>query len=174
MKVSKYIYSILITLLVLAFFEVVSTALIPSLGITSYRPSFDVIIILFLGLRLNGTFLPPMILLIELFHSTFTIEGWAHGTFAAIIVCLIIERLKGILHLTSYFITIVTVQILQCLWFLIETILIYVRTSDFHRVADRFWHFLPESIIISIFSPLFFSLLEKIWKPRPDQIGGEA
>lgn len=171
MKIRTIIISYILTLLLLVLLEVITTALIPALGLQKYRLSFHLLIIIFMGLRLDNPLLPLMILIIQFFHSAFTIEGWAYGTFAGVLICLVISKLKGMLHFKSSFVTIVSVQILVLIWFVIESFLIFFRTNDLGFIWERFKIFLPESFLLSLVSPFFFSLLHYIWKSDKESIG---
>jgi hypothetical protein len=152
----------------------VATSLFPAFGMQNYRPSFQLLIILYLGLRVNVPFLPVLILGIQFFHSAFTIDGWAHGTFAGVLICVIINLLKDVLHLKSPLVTIIIVQLLQVIWFSIEVLLIFFRMGDFSYITGRLGHFIPESIVLSLFAPLFFGLLNKVWGREKEMIGVDA
>lgn len=171
MKIKSLIAAYIFTLLLLILLEVITTAVIPALGLQKYRPSFHLLVIIFMGLRLENPFLPILILIIQFFHSAFTIEGWAYGTFAGVLICLVISKLKDLLHFKSPLVTIVSVQILVLIWFVIESFLIFFRTSDIAFIWERFQVFLPESFLLSLFSPAFFSILHFIWKTDKETIG---
>ena len=60
------------------------------------------------------------------------------------------------------------VQAFHLVWFVVTSSLIYMRIHDSAFIWDRFFIFLPESIVISLLSPLLFSFLDKIWNVRND------
>jgi hypothetical protein len=41
-------------------------------------------------------------------------------------------------------------------------------------ILDKFWRFIPESIIISLMAPFFFSLLDKFWTGSDESSLGEG
>lgn len=162
-----------ITLLVLIIFEIIATAFLPALGITTYRIPFNIMLILFLGFKLESIFLALMILIIQYLHSFFTLEGWALGTVSGVVVCMLISFLRDLLHLSSKLITAVVTQLFQIVWFLITIGLIYLKSGDYHFILAKLWKFIPESIILSILAPYCFSLLDKIWKLKESGMLGD-
>ncbi|MBF0298573.1 MAG: hypothetical protein HQK51_07635, partial [Oligoflexia bacterium] len=125
MKIGKIITAFLVTILLLIVLEIITTAFFPAIGINKYRPTFNILIILFLAIKLETPLLAIFILIIQYFHSAFTIEGWAFGTFAGIIICMIVDPLKHMLHLSTPLITILIVEILQIIWFMVESVLLF-------------------------------------------------
>ena len=164
MKLKQMSASLFATILLLLILEIITTALVPALGIHKYKLAFHLLIVLFIGFKVETPFLPIMILIIQLFHSAFTIEGWAYGTFAGVLVCIIIGYVKDLLDFSSTASTIVLTEIFQVVWFIIVAILIYLRLDSFDYILARLWRFIPESILLSLLSPFFFSLLDRIWK----------
>ena len=155
--------SLLNTLLVLIIFEVISTTFLPLLGLSSYRLPFNILIILFMGFKLDTPYLAVMIFLVQYFHSFFSIEGWAMGTIAGIFVCTTISYLRDLIHFSTAVVTMFVTQMFQLLWFLIVASFIYIQLGEMDYVLNKLWRFIPESIIISLFAPLFFVLMERIW-----------
>lgn len=156
--------SLLLTTVILIIFEIISTAFFPALGLKSYRIPFNILIILYLGFKVESSFLGLYILFIQLFHSFFSVEGWEMGTIAGVLICVIISYLKELLHFSSAFITILTTQIFQVLWFVIMAGMLYIKMGDFSLILEKFYRFIPESITISIFAPVLFIVLDRIWR----------
>ena len=171
MKISKIFTSFLLTMLLLVVFNILSTVLLPVLGLVKLRVSLNILIIIFMGLRVNHSSLPILILCVQLIQSTFTIEGWAHGTFAGVIVSIVVGSLKEVLHLKSVPVTMAIAFILQLIWYLIESFLVLFRMGDLNGIIDNVHYFLIESVLLSLFSPLLFTLLERIWKSDEESIG---
>ncbi|MBF0313979.1 MAG: hypothetical protein HQK50_10495 [Oligoflexia bacterium] len=172
MKVGRFITAFLVTMLLLLFFEMMATAIIPALGIVKYRPLFYMLIVIFLAFKLETPLLPLMILSIQWLHSAFTIEGWAIGTFAGILTSIAIGSLKDLMHFNSKFVTMVSVQLLLFFWFIVESVLLYVKVEEFRYIVERFKLFFPESIVLAIISPFIFSILDRLWKdPEEDKMG---
>lgn len=164
---------LLVTLLILILLEIVSTVLLPIFGLKNYILPFNILIILFLGFKVRTPVLSILILVIQYFHSFFTVEGWEPGTIVGIFVCILIAYLKELIHFSSSIATMLVTQIFQCCWFVLGVGLIYIRTGKMDYIVTKFWHFIPESILISILSPLLFSLLEKVWNTSERGLLGE-
>ena len=163
-----------ITLLILIVLEIFSTALIPMLGLTKYRIPFNVLIILYLGFKMETPYTSILILVLQYTHSFFTIEGWEMGTIAGVMICIVISYLKDLLHLSSSIITIFITQLFQFLWFAIVSTLLYLKEDNFSYIIEKFWRFLPESIIISLLAPFFFGILDVIWRAETERSLGES
>lgn len=154
----------MITLLILILLEVFSTAFLPVIGIENYRLSFNILIILYLGFKLESPALAILVFIIQYFHSFFSIEGWAMGTFAGVLICMLIGYLKDLIHFSTTGMTILVNQIFQTAWFIIVSGLLYIKTGSSEYILQKLWKFIPESLVLSLLSPLLFLLLDRIWK----------
>jgi len=168
MRFSQMIISFIITLAILLGLEIVTSTLLPAIGWKEYRLTFNVLIILFLAIRLESPLVPWMIMGLQIVHSIFSIEGWALGTLAGLIVMLSANYLKEILQLTSAFMTMFTVQLFQFIWYLSVTLVICLKISDFDKFGLILWSFIPGSILLSLISPLLFWIMESIWRVPSD------
>lgn len=164
MRLSQLIISFFITLALLIGLEVLTSSVLPALGWQEYRLTFNVIIILFLAIRLDSPMVPWMILGLQMVHSAFSVEGWALGTMAGLIVLASANYLKELLHLTTAIMTMFTVQLFQVIWFLTVTVVICLKISDFDKFGMILWTFVPGSILLSLISPIMFWILGSIWK----------
>ncbi len=164
MRFSQLLISFILTLILLIGFEIITSSILPIFGWKEYRMTFNVLIILFLAIRLDSPVVPWLILLLQLVHSVFSIEGWALGTFAGLIVLVSANYLKELLHLTTAVMTMLTVQFFQFVWFLTVTVIICLKVSDFNKFGMIFWNFIPGSLLLSIVSPFLFYFLGKIWR----------
>ena len=165
---------LLIILLVLIVLEVLSTVLLPVIGPLKYRIPFNILIILYFGFKLDTPYLPVMIFMVQYVNSFFSVEGWATGTVAGVIICMAISFLRDIIHFYSAMMTILVTQIFQTVWFLIVSVLIYIRTDNIDYIVDKFWRFIPESIFISLIAPFFFAFFDRICKfPDSDMLSGD-
>ena len=169
----EIIPSLFITMLILIVFEIISTAFLPLIGMTTYRIPFNILIVLFLGFKLESPFIAILILLIQYVHSFFAIEGWAMGTVAGVMICILISYVRELLHFSSATITILVTQIFQTVWFIITASLLYIRNGNFDYFLPKLWRFIPESIIISLLAPFCFSLLDRVWKISDHGMLGE-
>ncbi|MAE58986.1 MAG: hypothetical protein CME69_08905 [Halobacteriovorax sp.] len=165
--------SLFITILILFVLEVISVSILPIFGLVNYMIPFNVLIILFLGFKIESPYLALMIVAVQYSHAIFTIEGWEMGTIAGVIICVIISYLRDLLHFSSSILTIITTQVFQFFWFIITSSLLYLKLSDFDYIIQKFWRFLPESIVLSLMAPLFFSLFDKVWRVRDEGLMGE-
>lgn len=168
MRVSQIVIAFAITLLLLLGLEIVTSTILPVMGWKEYRMTFNVLIILFLAIRMDSPTVPWMILGLQLIHSVFSIEGWALGTLAGIIVMLSANYLKELLHLTSAFMTMLIVQLFQFVWYLTVTVVICLKISDFDKFGMILWTFIPGSLLLSFISPVLFWILETIWRVPSD------
>lgn len=168
MRFSQMIISFIITMAILLGLEIVTSTLLPAIGWKEYRLTFNVLIILFLAIRLESPLVPWMIMGLQIIHSIFSIEGWALGTLAGLIVMLSANYLKEILQLTSAFMTMFTVQLFQFIWYLSVTLVICLKISDFDKFGLILWSFIPGSILLSLISPLLFWIMETIWRVPSD------
>lgn len=168
LRFSQMLLSFAVTLALLIGFEIVTATILPALGWMEYRLTFNVIVILFLAIRLDSPAVPWMILGLQLVHSIFSVEGWALGTLAGIIVMVSANYLKELLHLSSAFMTMLIVQFFQVIWFVTVTIIICLKISDFSKFGMLIWSFIPGSILLSLVSPILFWLLGNIWRVPSD------
>lgn len=152
-----------VTLLILLVLETLASSLFPMLGMSEHRVTFNVLIVLYLTFKLRTPWLPVLIFLVQWFHSFFSVEGWEMGTIAGVVVAIVVSYLKDLLHFSSSLITIILTQVFQCLWVAIVIGLLALKGTENVYLLDKFWRFIPESLIISFLSPFFFSILDKIW-----------
>ena len=162
-----------ITILILIVLEVLSSAFLPLFGISKYMIPFNVLIVLFLGFKLENPYLALMIVAIQYTHSLFSIEGWEMGSIAGIIICIIISYLRDVLHFTNSIVTILVTQLFQFVWFIILSSLLYLKLENFSYIIEKFWRFIPESLVISFVAPFFFSILDKVWGVKDDGLMGD-
>lgn len=165
-RVQDLMFPLFLTIGLILILNIISTAIIPLWGTNAFAIPFNILVILYLGLRIHTVWLPFLILVIQLFYSIFTVEGWEIGTIAGIIICATIAYLRDLINLSSALLTVITVQIFQIFWFLVSSSLLYLKSNDFIFIIDKFWRFIPESILISIISPIIFFLLDKLWRKR--------
>lgn len=164
MRFSQLLVSFGITLTLLVLLEVVTSSVLPVMGWKEYRLTFNVLIILFLAIRMDSPLVPWLIMGLQIIHSIFSIEGWALGTLAGLIVLISANYLKEVLHLTTAFMTMFTVQLFQFIWYLTVTLIICLKISDFDKFGLILWSFVPGSILLSLVSPLLFWFLDNVWK----------
>ena len=157
------IFPLIKTILILFFLEIMTTAVFPMIGLVNYRIPFNILIVLFLGLRLETPYLAILILCVQYFHSFFSIEGWEMGTVTGIVICIVVSYVREMIHFTSWGMTILITQMFQLLWFVVQSVLIYVLMGNPDYILEKGWRFLPQSFVIALLSPIFFFLLNKLW-----------
>lgn len=168
MRLSQILISFAISAALLIGLEVVTSTILPAFGWHEYRLTFNVLIILFLAIRLDSPAVPWMIMALQMIHSVFSIEGWALGTLAGLIVMTSANYLKDLLHLTTAIMTMITVQLFQMIWYVTVTLIICLKISNFDKFGMIIWSFIPGSILLSLISPLIFWVLEQIWRVPSD------
>jgi hypothetical protein len=164
MRLPQFLLAFTLTLALLTGLEILTSTLLPAFGWKEYRLTFNVLVILFLAIRLNSPSVPWLILALQMIHSVFSIEGWALGTLAGLIVMFSANYLKELLHLTTAFMTMITVQLFQMIWYLTVTVVICLKISDFDKFGMIIWSFIPGSFLLSLISPAIFWLLGSIWR----------
>lgn len=162
-RLSRLILSTLVTLGILVALEIATSAFLPAIGWRDYRLAFNVVIILFMALKLTTPLLPWFVVMLQLVHSAFSMEGWALGTLVGIFVSLIASYMKEILQFSSAIATIITVQLFQIVWYLATVSIICLKLGSFEQFSLLFWNAIPSTFLLSILSPFLFKLLDKVW-----------
>ncbi len=158
------IFPLVKTLFILFFLELMTTAVFPMIGLINYRVPFNILIVLYLGLRLETPYLALLILCVQYFHSFFSIEGWEMGTVTGVVICIFVSYIREMIHFTSWGMTILITQVFQLLWFVVQSILIYLLMGNLDYILEKGWRFLPQSLIIALLSPIFFYILNRVWE----------
>lgn len=151
------------TLFLLFVLEILTTAVFPNIGLLHYRISFNVLMVLYLGLRLETPYLAIIIMIVQYFHGFFSVEGWEIGTVTGIAICVVVSYVRDRIHFSSWSMTILITQIFQLLWFFLQAILIYIQIGSVSYIVEKGERFLPQSLLVSLFSPFFFYILNRIW-----------
>jgi hypothetical protein len=172
MRLSEIFISFSITAVLMIGLEIVTSTILPALGWHEYRLTFNVLIIIFLAIRLDSPTVPWMILGLQMVHSIFSIEGWALGTLAGLIVMISANYLKELLHLSTAIMTMLTVQLFQMIWYITVTLIICLKISNFEKFGMLIWSFIPGSILLSLISPILFWVLQQIWRVSSDGTRG--
>lgn len=170
-SLQNLLLGVLKTSLILILLEVFTSAILPAIGIINFKPEFNVLIILYLAFKLETPGVSYVILFIQYVHSLFSIEGWAIGTFAGVLIYLSVGYIKDMLNFTTAISTIVVVQIFQLIWFVIASFLLVIKMGDISSFLSVYWQYIPESIVLSLISPFFFALLDRVWKTKSGMIG---
>lgn len=159
------------TCLLLVVLEIFTTAFLPAMGIINFRPEFNVLIVLFLAFKLETPVLAWLIMIVQYVHSLFSIEGWAIGAFTGVLVSMSVRYLKDMLDFSTAISTIIVVQIFQVAWFFATSFLLSLKLGDFGNFFHLFWQDIPESLALSILSPFFFFVLDRVWRVKSKAVG---
>lgn len=162
-RLTRLILSLVMTLAILIALEIASSALLPALGWTESRLAFNVVIILFMAFKISTPLLPWFVMILQLIHAGFSVEGWALGTLVGIFVSLIASYLKEVLQFSTAVMTIITVQVFQIIWYVATLVIICLKLGHFHNFGMMFWNVIPGTFLLSLVSPLIFNLLNKVW-----------
>ena len=165
--------SLTVTILVLFIFEIFSSTLFPFMGLVEFRIPFNVLLVLYIGFKFNMSYVPIIIFIVQYFYSFFTVEGWEMGTIAGIIIYMVVSYFKDVIYLSSAATTVMFVQVFQFIWFIIISLLFYLKSGGFSFVVEKIWRFLPESIVVSLLAPAFFVLFDFIWQVGKEDMLGE-
>lgn len=171
MSLGDILLGLLKTIFLLIFLEILTSAVLPAIGIDNFKPEFNVLIVLFLAFKLETPGVSYIILFIQFIHSIFSIEGWAIGTFVGVLIYLGVGYVKDMLNFSSSLSTIIVVQVFQIIWFLISAFLITIKLGDMGSFFGIFWQYIPESLLLSILSPFFFQLLDRFWAQKNRMTG---
>jgi hypothetical protein len=144
------------------------------IGLLHFRIPFNILLVLFLGLRLETPYLAILIMTVQYFHSFFSIEGWEMGTITGIIICILVSYVREMIHFSSWTMTILITQVFQLLWFFVQSLLIYAQFGNLDFILDKGMRFLPQSVIIAILSPFFFFILNRMWKINDHGVYGDT
>lgn len=163
-SVSFSFSGLLKTFAILIVFEILSSSVLPILGIHQFKPAFSVLVVLYFAFKLDDPVLPFLILFTQFIHAGFSIDGWALGTMIGILIATLVRYTKDMLSFSNPVSTIIVVQVFQIFWFIIFSLLVTTKMGDFSQFFFVFFKYLPESIFISLISPSAFKLFDRFWK----------
>jgi len=106
-----------LTLLLLIILEVLTATVLPLIGIENYQVPFNILIVLYLSFKLDNPYLAVLIFIVQFFHSLFSIEGWAIGTFIGVLISRVIYIFKETVQFFTFPLVILVVQASFLLWF---------------------------------------------------------
>ena len=104
---------------------------------------------------------------VQVFHGFFSVEGWELGTVTGIVICVIVSYLRDTIHFSSWLMTILITQVFQVLWFIVQSVLLYVHLGSLNYILERAVTFFPQSVVIALLSPFFFFILNRFWNDDP-------
>jgi hypothetical protein len=173
-QLKELIVPFLISVVILIILEIISTTILPVFGPSKYRLPFNILIVLFLALKLETPLIGIFIFLFQYMHSLFTIDGWEIGTIIGIVISIIISYLRDVIHLSSASSIFFVTMIFQFVWFVLASVLRYLHYGSLDFIIDKFWRFVPETIVISIVAPFAFIILDKVWQVNQGMLGEDV
>ena len=153
----------IVTLLILIILEVLITAGFPAIGLKNFRISFSILIALYIAFKVESPFNAVLIMIVHLCHSLFSVESWEMGTFAGVLVSVIVQFVKEMIRLESFLTTAILVQIFQMVWIAITSLLYYIKLDNTDFIFFKLQNFVLESIVTSLLAPFIFVVLDKVW-----------
>ncbi|MFI5390377.1 MAG: hypothetical protein ACHQYQ_03365 [Bacteriovoracales bacterium] len=170
---NKIIRPFLITLIFLIVLEIITSSFVPFLGLTHFYIPFNLVILFYLAIRLETSFTAVLVFIIQYFHSFFTIENWAVGTFIGILICKVVAKFRDLIQISSYPLTVLVVQIYLMSWHFANSLFLYFQSGGKTIFFGRFLTTFIEGLLASLISYHLFSLLDKIWfSGKEKELGG--
>ena len=144
-------------------FDLFFMTILPLLSLKWMAVSITQIVIIFLSFTIGYSWLPYGILVLQVSHGLFSLEGWALGTLIGTTFCLIMIRLKALVQISGPISTILTTYIIQLFWCLMAGVLTSLKNHDWKFFQLFFYQGLTYGIMTALISPVVFYLLRKIW-----------
>ncbi len=164
MRIEFILYRLFWTSLLLIVSNIFFTTLFPFVFNIGFRPSLNVVILLFLAYRLQGNSLPFIILFFQSVHGAFTAQGWAFATLAGIGVGLIISRIKDMVHFYLSWVQVAFTFVFSWIYFFILSFFMYLKTEELSFFYLNLGTELAESLFSAALAPFIFKVMKKIWK----------
>jgi hypothetical protein len=159
------------TIFFLVFCDILLSTFFPSIGIYSGRFSVNVLIVMFISFFINSSFVPYLILIIQWFHSLFTVETWPVGGLAGIILACVIYFLRDVFQLKSR-LSIIPVAIAgHVIWYALVGGIIAIKLDRFEFLSQFLIEGLVGGLVLGLISPLIYILLDYIWKIKRSAMG---
>lgn len=162
-KIKDFFWMILKTLIIVFTFDFLSSSFFPTFQHTYFFPSFHILILIYFSFFQPPARLPFLVLLVESFHSIFTVEGWALGTLTGCIVANILILVKDTIQFSSFIATFFLVYVVQIFWSLISGTLLSIKLENWIILKSYLQFSLVQGIVLGLVALPFFKLLEKIW-----------
>ena len=166
----SFFLSLLLTTALLVISEIIVSTIFPLIGLVDFRISFVTVIVLYLAFYYNNILIAPLIAYFYLIHGIFSLEHWSIGALSTLLISIIISFLRNLIHLNSYFVTFVFVQLFQIFIFIINSFFMSLKVGSFQFLGESLSLFILESLAISGLSPFIFNLLKKFWSVTEDDI----
>lgn len=151
------------TLLLIFILDFLSTAFIPTFQQTYLFPSFHLLFIIYLSFYQPADRLPFLVLIIQCFHSIFTVEGWALGTITGCLVSYLLILIRDTIQFSSFWATFLLVYGIQVVWSILNGSLLSLKVGQWYPLQSYFTFSLTQGIILGLIALPTFKVLENIW-----------
>ncbi len=162
--------SFILTLVLLTLSEVITTTVLPLMGLPSLRFSLFPLLILFLSFYRNSNWIAFYILAYSYIHSIFSLETWFLSAFNGVLVSIIIAYFSELIHLSNKLVTMFFVLIFQIGMALSRSIVFYLRGDDPEYIFQNLSGHVFEIFALTALSPIVFSILSTLWARKTDSI----
>ena len=162
------------TLLFVFIVDFISSSLLPTFHQSYIFPPFHLLVIIYLSFYLPPNMLPLLILIIQGFHSLFTVEGWAIGTLNSCLISYGLVLLRDTIQFSSYFSTFFLVYAVQLLWSVFNGFLLSLKVDTWQPLELYLRFSITQGLILALVALPVFKLLQKIWgKENRESLGIE-
>lgn len=151
------------TILICVVFDILFMIFFPLFSLKWVAISVTQVVIIFLSFSLSYSWLPYGIMLLQITHSLFSLEGWALGTFIGVVLCLIMSRLKAVVQFSGPISIILTTYFGQLAWCLLAGVLTSVKNHDWKFFQLFAMQSLTYGAFTALLAPFIFFLLRNIW-----------
>lgn len=158
-----FAWMIIKTLFLIFILDFLSSSFFPTFNQTYFFPSFHILILIYLSFFQPAERLPFLVLIIESFHSLFTVEGWALGTITGCIIANILILVRDTIQFSSFIATFFLVYAVQVLSSLISGTLLSIKLENWIILKTYLSFSLVQGIVLGLIALPFFKFLEKIW-----------
>lgn len=169
----KILPSLGVTILLLFVLDIISSTIFPMIGLENFRLPMHIVIVIYFGLKLQSPLLALLIWAMQYCHSFFSVEGWAVGTIAGIVISIVVSYVRDMIHLNSLPLVSLVSFLFQILWFVIVSIFFFLKIGEFDPILIKFYRFLGEALFLALLSPFIFSFLDKIWSFSEKNLEGD-
>lgn len=162
--------SFLISILLLILVEVITTTILPLVGLGAIRFSFFTLLILFVSFYKNSNLISLYIIVFSFVHSIFSVETWYLSAFIGIFSSVVVAYFSELINLSNNIVTMLFVLIFQFVMVFARTIVFYLRGNNLEYIFHNFVGHLFEIFILTLLSPFVFELLSVIWASKSDSM----
>lgn len=169
-KLQDFALMLLKTLAIVFIFDFLSSTFFPTFQRTYLFPSFHILVITYLAFAQPSNRLPFLIIIISLFHSMFTVEGWAIGTITGCVIGIILVSIRDTIQFSSYIATFFMIYVVQILWSLVSGVLLSIKSEHWDVLKSYLIFSLSQGVVLGLVAFPVFKILERIWQKRDSAV----